>query len=602
MAEPAARTSWSLLGSRGSPSDRRSSDPPGRPTGTRTHDLSGASVRNPQQQLGDLLLEQGLIDRAQLDEALEQQRLEGGNLGRILVERGVITEHALVAALAKRLGMDFADLSQQMVDPSVVTMIPEALARRHRAVPIGVSDDGDLVVAMSDPSNIVALDDLRTVTDRSLKPVVATRSDVEDTIDRYLSADSDLEQLQPDEPDDTDEELEELADAADDAPIVRFCNQLISRAVRDRASDIHVEPQERQTRVRLRVDGVLHEVQTQPRKVHNALTSRLKIMAELDIAEKRIPQDGRISGKFGGRAVDLRVSTLPTVFGEKVVMRILDKSSVLLDLADLGFRDVNFQRFKASYTKPYGMILVTGPTGSGKSTTLYATLNAINSPTVNIVTVEDPVEYRLAGISQVHVHQKAGLTFPNALRSILRQDPDVVLVGEMRDRETAAIGMEAALTGHLVLSTLHTNDAPSAVTRLIEMGIEPFLVSSSVDCVLAQRLLRRLCAYCKQPYTPSTDELESAGFAGDKVGDDKPNLYRAVGCPSCAHTGYRGRTAVHEVMTVTEEIQRLIAERATAEDIEKFARAQQMESLREDGLVKALQGTTTLEEVARVVV
>jgi len=558
-------------------------------------------VKNPQQQLGDILLAEGLIDQQQLDAALEQQRAEGGNLGRIFLQRGLVTEHALVSALAKRLGMDFADLSQQMVDPSVVTMIPEALARRHRAVPIGVNDDGALVVAMSDPSNIVALDDLRTVTDRSLKPVVATRTDVEDTIDRYLSGDSDLDQLESEE-DDTDEELEELADAADDAPIVKFCNQLIARAVRDRASDIHVEPQERQTRVRLRVDGVLHEVQTQPKKVHNALTSRLKIMSELDIAEKRIPQDGRVTGKFGGRSVDLRVSTLPTVFGEKVVMRILDKSSVLLDLGDLGFREDNFQRFKRSYTKPYGMILVTGPTGSGKSTTLYAALNAINDPSVNIVTVEDPVEYRMSGISQVHVHQKAGLTFPNALRSILRQDPDVVLVGEMRDRETAAIGMEAALTGHLVLSTLHTNDAPSAVTRLMEMGIDPFLVSSSVDCVLAQRLLRRLCGYCKQPYTPSLEELESAGFASDSIEGEIPNLYRAVGCPSCAHTGYRGRTAVHEVMSVTEEIKRLIAERASAEDIEKFARAQGMESLREDGLVKALQGTTTLEEVARVVV
>jgi type IV pilus assembly protein PilB len=401
--------------------------------------------------------------------------------------------------------------------------------------------------------------------------------------------------------DDEPTDLEALESVVDDAPIVKFVNALISQAVRDRASDIHIEPGEKEVRVRYRVDGVLHEVMQQSSRIHPSVVSRLKIMADLDIAERRIPQDGRISLRTGGKQIDLRLSTLPTVYGEKVVMRILDASSVVLELSDLGFMDHNYARFESSFTKPYGMILVTGPTGSGKSTTLYATLNVINKPEVNIVTTEDPVEYRLPGINQVQINVKAGLTFPAALRSILRQDPDVVLVGEMRDHETAHIGMEAALTGHLVLSTLHTNDAPSAVTRLTEMKIDPFLVASAVDCVLAQRLVRKLCGKCKEPYEPSPEELKVAGLPwGDQ--DALPTLFRAVGCSSCAKTGYRGRVAVHEVMLVTEEIERLIVERASTDEIAKFASAQGMRTLREDGLAKVLLGRTTLEEVARVVV
>ncbi|MGI8874011.1 MAG: GspE/PulE family protein, partial [Egibacteraceae bacterium] len=387
----------------------------------------------------------------------------------------------------------------------------------------------------------------------------------------------------------------------EDAPIVRFVNALIEQAVRDRASDIHIEPQETDVRVRYRVDGVLHEVMRQRRRIHAAVVSRLKIMADLDIAERRIPQDGRISVRTGGKAIDLRVSTLPTVYGEKVVMRILDKTSILIELTDLGFSAANYARYEHSFRKPYGMILVTGPTGSGKSTTLYATLNVINRPEVNIVTTEDPVEYRLPGVSQVQINPKAGLTFPSALRSILRQDPDIVLVGEMRDHDTAQIGMEAALTGHLVLSTLHTNDAPSAVTRLTEMRIDPFLVASSVDCVLAQRLARRLCGRCRAAHDPSAEELASAGFTSAQI-DAAPTLYRAVGCAACAKTGYRGRTAIHEVMTVTEEIERLIVERASTDEISKFAIAQGMTTMREEGLAKVLAGETTMEEIARVIV
>jgi type IV pilus assembly protein PilB len=557
---------------------------------------------NAPQPLADVLLQEALVSQHDLDRAVARQAEEGGNLGRALIDLGALDEQTLVATLARRMGMDFVDLSDQLIDPAVASLVPERIARRHWAIPVRIDDDGYLVVAMSDPSNVVALDDVRTVAQREVRAVVATRGDVEEAIERFLTGEgNDIDRLDVDVDDDDHEDLEQIEEVVDEAPVVKFVNQLITRAVQDRASDIHLEPQERATRVRTRVDGVLHEIMTQPRKTHAAIVSRLKIMGELDIAEKRIPQDGRIKGRFGGKHIDLRVSTLPTVHGEKVVMRILDKSSVLMDLGDLGFLTDNFERYQTSFTKPYGMILVTGPTGSGKSTTLYATLNVLNKPAVNIVTTEDPVEYQLPGISQVQINPKANLTFPAALRSILRQDPDIVLVGEMRDRETAAIGMEAALTGHLVLSTLHTNDAPSAVTRLTEMGIDPFLVSASVDCVLAQRLLRQVCPKCREPERPSGEELRTAGFNVEEM-ESIPTVYRAVGCGHCSKTGYRGRLAVHEVMSVTEEVQRLIVERAPTEDIRKFALAQGMAPLRADGLAKVLHGETTLEEVSRVVV
>jgi type IV pilus assembly protein PilB len=378
-------------------------------------------------------------------------------------------------------------------------------------------------------------------------------------------------------------------------------NLLIQQAVQDRASDIHVEPQERELRIRYRVDGVLHEVMRPPRTIQSGVVSRLKIMADLDIAERRVPQDGRVALTVGGRSVDLRVATLPTVYGEKVVMRILDKSAVLLTLPELGFSAANFERFQAGARKPYGMLLVTGPTGSGKSTTLYATLNSLNEAGRNIVTIEDPVEYRLAGINQVQVNAKAGLTFAAALRSILRCDPDIVLIGEIRDTETARIAVESALTGHLVLATLHTNDAPSSITRLTEMGLEPFLVASAVDCVLAQRLARRLCDKCREPYRPSDGALAEAGWRGAEP-DGGLELYRAVGCAACGKTGYRGRLALHEVMAVTEEVERLCVERRSSNEIAELAGTQGMTRLRQDGLAKAVLGDTSVEEVMRVVV
>jgi type IV pilus assembly protein PilB len=432
---------------------------------------------------------------------------------------------------------------------------------------------------------------------------VATRADVLAAINRYHRNDGELDDLTMSISGDDDalDDLSNVGEVVEDAPIVKFVNLLITQAIQDRASDIHIEPTERDLRVRFRIDGVLHEVMRSPRNIQSGVISRLKIMAEINIAERRIPQDGRLSVNSNGKKVDLRVATLPTVWGEKVVMRILDNSTAMLNLSDLGFSQANYDRYALSFNKPYGMLLVTGPTGSGKSTTLYATLNIVSTPDKNVITVEDPVEYRLAGINQVQTNAKAGLTFASALRSILRSDPDIVLIGEIRDHETAQIAIEAALTGHLVLSTLHTNDAPSAVSRLVEMGIEPFLVGSALDCVLAQRLARRLCSKCKEPYTPTPEALIQARYPW-RDGEPLPTLYRPVGCSACSKTGYKGRLALHEVMTVTEQIERLAVEHASAEAIAKVAREQGMAMLRDDGLAKVAEGVTSLEEIFRVVV
>ena len=551
--------------------------------------------------VGHILVDRGLISPEQLHAAEEQQRDTGRSLGRVLVDEQMVGEKDLVAALATQIGMGFVDLTDTEIDGRATTLLSDAIMRRHSILPIGY-EDGKLIVAMSDPSNVVAMDDVRTITKMEVKPVVATKSDVAKAIDKYASMSEDIEAIAGDlagQDDTTD--LAELHSVTEDAPIVKFVNLLITQAVSDGASDIHIEPGEKELRVRYRIDGVLHEVMTSPRSIQNGVISRLKIMADVDIAERRIPQDGRIGLTVHGKQIDLRFSTLPTVYGEKVVMRILDKSSVMLSLDDLGFLDHNLARYEEAYTKPYGMILVTGPTGSGKSTTLYATLNVVNREGVNIITTEDPVEYRLPGISQVQVNTKVGLTFASALRSILRQDPDIVLVGEMRDRETAQIGVEAALTGHLVLSTLHTNDAPSAITRLTEMGIEPFLVGSAIDCVLAQRLARRVCARCVEMVRPEAEMLKAAGFDDDIV-DERPEVPQAKGCSACSHTGYRGRLAIHEVMTVTEDIERLAVARASSEEITRVAVDQGMRQLRDDGLAKILLGRTTIEEIGRVII
>jgi type IV pilus assembly protein PilB len=552
-------------------------------------------------QLGDILHEGGLVSSGQLEAAYEEQERVGRALGRVLIEQGVLTESQLVAALATQIGLRFVDLSEFAVDGSAVGRVPGPVCRRHSAIPIGF-EDGRLLVAMADPANVFAVDDIRSLTGMDVKPVVATRADVAAAIDRYYRADSDLDDLTS-ALDATDEEddLSKVKEIVEDAPIVKYVNLLITQAIQDRASDIHLEPTESDLRVRFRIDGVLHEVMRSPKGIQSGVISRLKIMADINIAERRIPQDGRLSVNAHGKKIDLRVATLPTVWGEKVVMRILDNSTAMLDLSDLGFSDHNYERYSRSFTKPYGMILVTGPTGSGKSTTLYATLNIVSRPEVNVITVEDPVEYRLPGINQVQTNNKAGLTFASALRSILRSDPDIVLIGEIRDHETGQIAVEAALTGHLVLSTLHTNDAPSAITRLTEMGIEPFLVGSALDAVLAQRLARRLCKKCKEAYTPTPEALVASKFPWND-GEPIPELFRAVGCSVCAKTGYKGRLALHEVMPISEEVERLAVERASATVIEQVAKSEGMRTLRDDGMAKVLQGVTTMDEILRVVV
>jgi type IV pilus assembly protein PilB len=524
---------------------------------------------------------------------------------RDLVAKGVITEVQFAKARAAQANLPFVELVDYPVDRLAVALVSVAVCRRHEVLPILI-DGNRLVLAMVDPGNVFAVDDVREAAGMRVTQVVAERSDLLAAIGRYHRADGELNDLTSAL---EEENAAAIADSAsfgvsdagdDDAPIVRFVNLLVSQAIQDLASDIHIEPGEHSLRVRYRIDGVLHEMQTAPRSIQNGVISRLKIMSDIDIAERRKPQDGRMTVRHAGRQIDLRVATLPTVWGEKVVMRILDNSSTTLNVRALALLERNFEAYKTAYSKPYGMILITGPTGSGKSTTLYTTLGAVARPEINVITVEDPVEYRMAGINQVQVNVKAGLTFASALRSILRSDPDVVLLGEIRDHETAQIAIEASLTGHLVLSTLHTNDAPSAITRLTEMGIEPFLVGSALDCVVAQRLARRLCDKCKAPAVLTAEDLTRLRFSFDPT-LPLPTIYQPVGCAQCSKTGYRGRLAVHEVMTVTEEIERLAVARASSADIARVARDQGMITLREDGWAKARLGLTSIEEILRVV-
>jgi type IV pilus assembly protein PilB len=564
---------------------------------------SGLGGMKRARKLGDILVEQGLITRQQLEQAMLEQGRTNRLLGRILIDLGLVKEPDLMAALAAQVGLKFIDLGSTPVDPTAAALIPENVARRYHALPIGY-EDSKLVVVTADPANLFALDDIRTITGRDIQAAVATAGDIEQAIRKYAHFDQSAEQMATEAAmalgasEDFDTELSSAA--VEEGPIVKMVNLLITQAIRDRASDIHIEPTDRDVRIRYRVDGVLHEVMRSPRNIQAGLTSRLKIMADINIAERRVPQDGRVSLTVSGKNIDLRLATLPTVFGEKVVIRILDKSSVLMRLEELGFLESAFRNFQAAYTKPYGAILVTGPTGSGKSTTLYAALNIINKVDRNIITVEDPVEYRLPGTNQIQVNPKAGLTFASALRSILRADPDVILIGEIRDHETALIAIEAALTGHLVLSTLHTNDAPSSLARLVEMGVETYLVANAIDCVVAQRLARRLCSRCRQAYRPDRTDLQEAGFP-EHVFDEIGELFRPVGCSMCAKTGYRGRMGLYEVMPITEEIERMTVERASSEEVRRSARRDGMVTLREDGLEKVRLGVTSIEEVLRVV-
>ncbi|MDT4938257.1 MAG: type pilus assembly protein PilB [Pseudonocardiales bacterium] len=538
------------------------------------------------------------MSRSVLDDAVAKAEANGKSLRDVLVDDGVVTEIELAEALAEAYGLQSVDLSMYPVDIAAATRIPMALSRRHRVLGIAIDDD-EIVLAVSDPGDVLAIDDVRAATGLVVRPVVVARDELNKAVDRFQRSENDLDDVAASLTEDNGPTTSALTALADDTPIVRYVNNMIEQAIESRASDLHFEPYENELRVRYRIDGVLHETDTVPKAIQSALISRLKIMSSLDITERRVPQNGRMTIELGTRSVDLRSATLPTVWGEKVVLRVLDTGGIDLDLKRLGFTDHNYGRFSSSFTKPHGMLLVTGPTGSGKSTTLYATLQEISKPEVNIITVEDPVEYRLPGVNQVQVNHKAGLTFAAVLPAILRSDPDIVLIGEIRDRVTAQLAVEAALTGHLVLSTLHTNDAPSAITRLIEMGIEPFLVGSSLDCVMAQRLARRLCQWCKEAYLPNSTELVAAHWPYESM-EPPSQLWRPIGCRTCSQTGYRGRIALHEVMPVSEEIERLAVEHASAHELQRVAMSEGMDLLRVDGLRKAMAGETSLAEVIRV--
>jgi type IV pilus assembly protein PilB len=569
--------------------------------------------------LGEMLVAGGMIKEDQLKKALEEQKKRGGKLGEILTDLGFISEHNIATFLARQLQIPFIEIDKQLIDNESVQLLPGDIARRIVAIPL-YKDKEALVVAMADPLNIFGVDDIRKTTSREIRQVVATRSDIMKAIDRYYSMSQHIEAAAIDFAGEmmAGRETGDIAGPApEDAPIVKMVSMLIAQAIMDRASDIHIDPEGKTIKVRYRIDGVLREVRTLPREMHSPIVSRIKIMSNMDIAEKRMPQDGRFQARVthsdsgpvvtavfhersalrmdGDTTVDIRVSTLPVIQGETVVMRILDRSHVILTLEGLNFSPNMLERYQRMISRPYGMVLVTGPTGSGKTTTLYASLNSIDRKANNLVTVEDPVEYQIMGVNQVQVNPKSGITFASGLRSILRQDPDIIMVGEIRDRETAEIAIQAALTGHLVFATLHTNDAGSAATRLIDMGIEPFLIASSVIGILAQRLTRTLCDRCKKPYPATPALLKSLGITTGDV-----TFYRGEGCPACKNSGYRGRSGVYELMDMNEAIRSLIVARAASSTIKAAAVQAGFRTLRQEGLLNAAAGVTSIEEVLRV--
>jgi type IV pilus assembly protein PilB len=556
--------------------------------------------------LGEMLVEAGLVTEAQIKEALKVQKETGERLGRILVQKNIISEDNMVQLLAEQLGIPRVNLNDYLIDPQIIALVPEDLARRYILIPLFKVGDV-LTVAMSDPSNVFALDEVGYKTNCAVEPILSTEAEIKKVIDQYYGVSESIEDLAKsiDEKiggleitDDSQVEAKKLESIAGETSVIKLVNLIIMEAIRAGASDIHVEPEQDSLRTRFRVDGVLHEASTTPKHLQSAIVSRIKIMSELDIAERRVPQDGRFQVKVSNRSIDMRVSTFPTVHGENVVMRILDTASVLFGMEQLGLSPNIYEGYQNLIQKPYGIILVTGPTGSGKTTTLYASLNTINSIDKNIITVEDPVEYRLKLIRQCQINPKAGLTFATGLRSILRQDPDIIMVGEIRDLETAEIAIQSALTGHLVFSTLHTNDAPSTITRLIDMGVEPFLIASSVTGVIAQRLVRKICDECKTVYKPSDKILKELGIVKD--GKKELIFYKGQGCKKCLNNGYKGRIGIMEMMTLNEEIRELIVSKASADVIKKAAQKAGMQTMREDGMQKVMAGITTLEEVLRV--
>jgi type IV pilus assembly protein PilB len=559
--------------------------------------------------LGELLVRENLISPLQLQKAMETQRATGGRLGHQLTKLGYIEENELTSFLSKQYSVPSINLRDFEIDAEVLKFIPKEVVVRHQVLPINKSGN-TLIVAMADPSNIYAVDDIKFITNFNMDVVVASEAQIAEAIEKYYTSNVTFEDVMVDfaggDEDvefggDVDEDINvlDLEKSAGDAPVVKLVNLVLLDAIRKGASDIHIEPYEKQLRIRYRIDGMLYEVMKPPLRLKHAITSRLKIMSNLDIAERRLPQDGRIKLKMGkGKEMDFRVSICPVLWGEKTVMRLLDKSNLQLDMTKLGFEEMILRGFKEAINKPYGMILITGPTGSGKTTTLYSTLSELNKSTHNISTAEDPIEYNLYGINQVQMHDEIGLNFAAALRCFLRQDPDIIMVGEIRDFETAEIAVKAALTGHLVLSTLHTNDAPSTVSRLLNMGIEPFLVASSVNLIGAQRLVRKLCADCKARVEVTRQQLIDVGIPPEEVGDVKP--LRGQGCKTCNNTGYKGRIAVYEIMIANDEVKEFILNGASTLELKREAVRQGMKTLRMSAISKFREGLTSLEEVVRV--
>ncbi|HXG30322.1 MAG TPA: type IV-A pilus assembly ATPase PilB [Thermodesulfobacteriota bacterium] len=575
--------------------------------------------QNISNRIGDILIKEDVISLDQLKNAIEEQKQSGKRLGETLLNLGYIDENQLVAYLSKQYGVPAIDLDQFDISPEVLKIVPRESAIKHKLIPINRSGS-TLVVAMSDPSNIFAIDDLKFATGKNIEVVVTSERAIQNAIEKYYGSQreweekvkaeqtigavdkliGELEDYAVDVIGNEEINVSELERASEEAPVIKLVNHILLDAMRRGASDIHIEPYEKDYRVRYRIDGILYDTMHPPSKLKNAVSSRVKIMANLDIAERRLPQDGRIKVQVGqGKNMEFRVSVIPTIFGEKVVLRLLDKESLQLDLTKLGFEEEQLKAFRDSIYKPYGMVLITGPTGSGKTTTLYSSLMELNRQDVNISTAEDPVEYSLTGVNQVQIHEEIGLTFAAALRSFLRQDPDIILVGEIRDYETAEIAIKAALTGHLVLSTLHTNDAPSTVTRLLNMGVEPFLVTASLNSIVAQRLMRKVCMDCKEEIEVPPQVLIDLGVPPKEVSDYVIYRGRGNGCKTCLGTGYKGRVAVYEVMTLTEELKEFILSGASALELKREAIRQGMKTLRQSAISKLKQGITTVEEVVR---
>jgi type IV pilus assembly protein PilB len=543
--------------------------------------------------IGEVVVDLGFADRDTVEEAVASARAQGRPTGLVLVEQGVLRHDQLARVVAERFGLDYIDLAVYDLDMGAVSLLSAETAKRYQAVPVGFAEDGALLLAMADPTNVLTIDDIAMMTGRRVRPAAASVEDLNLLLARLARMDESIEDIVDDEVDADAETDLHLEEGEQDAPIIKLVHSIVAQAVQQGASDIHVNPEEGDTRVQFRVDGVLYPAATIKRKMAMGVVSRIKIMADMDISEKRMPQDGRFALTVDGRRVDIRVVTLPLVYGEGVVLRILDRGMVIQTLESLGMREAELDRFVRAIKKPNGAVLVTGPTGSGKSTTLYAALNALNDGERSILTIEDPVEQRIQGIKQMQIAPKAGVTFDVGLRSMLRADPDVIMVGEIRDRETAHIAVEAALTGHLVLSTLHTRDAPSALGRLIDMGIEPFLVSSAIDCIVAQRLVRMLCTHCKRPLHVSDAVLAEHGLTGVQP-------YEPVGCSRCGGAGYRGRMGLYEVMSVSERIRSLILERGSVDDMVAIAVEEGMLRLRDDGMHKVREGLTSIAEVERI--